>query len=244
MRLGILADVHGNLPALEAVLAALEREAVAAYVCAGDLVGYGPSPEACVERVLALPGVCVAGNHDLMAIGRLPLDGVWHLARATLEWTASVLPAHTREALATLPLEADAGDDVLVTHGGLGDPTRYVRSEADAGGQLRALAGAAPAARVLVLGHTHVAQLVDLGGRRLVNPGSVGQSRDRHAVARAAVLETETRDVRFLELDYDVAAARRALRAAGLPEGALHLPPPGPVHRARTRLARALGRRR
>ncbi len=71
MRLGIIADIHGNLPALEAVLEALSDERVDHYLCAGDLVGYRPFPNECVAMVAALGATCVAGNHDLIAIGRL-----------------------------------------------------------------------------------------------------------------------------------------------------------------------------
>jgi hypothetical protein len=71
MRYGVLADVHANLHALEAALAFLATEEVDAYLCAGDLVGYGPQPNECVRRVLGLPATCVAGNHDLIALGEL-----------------------------------------------------------------------------------------------------------------------------------------------------------------------------
>src|SRR3954453_519788 len=93
MRWGVIADIHSNLHALEAVLAALERAGVERYVCAGDLVGYGPRPNECVERVAALDAVVVAGNHDLVAIGRLSAEGLGPLPAQTVQWTASVLAA-------------------------------------------------------------------------------------------------------------------------------------------------------
>src|SRR4051795_6579846 len=99
MRLGLIADVHGNLPALEAALAVLERERLDGYLCAGDLVGYGPHPNQVVERVRALGAPCVAGNHDLMALDRLPADRADELARETLAWTRDQLTDDSREYL-------------------------------------------------------------------------------------------------------------------------------------------------
>src|SRR4051795_1126429 len=118
MRIGLIADVHANLPALETALAALERERVDAYVCAGDLVGYGPHPNETVARVRELDPVCVAGNHDLMALGRLSEDRADSLARQALAWTRKQLDDETRAYLEALPLTAQAaGGRVAVAHG-------------------------------------------------------------------------------------------------------------------------------
>ena len=104
MRYAVLADIHGNLQALDAVLAETRRQGVDGYLVAGDLVGYGADPNACVERVAALDAVCVAGNHDLIALGRLSADRCIPLAQASLRWTAAVLS----DAVASLPRGAPA----------------------------------------------------------------------------------------------------------------------------------------
>ena len=249
MRLGIAGDVHGNLHALETVLAELDAAGCDRIACPGDLVGYGPRPNECVARLRAAGAVAVAGNHDLMAIDRLPRDRLPDLQRHTIEWTRTALDDATTEYLGSLPLEAEPAPGVVMTHGALGDPNVYVHGVAAARSQLAFLTASRPAARVLVLGHTHQPMLVphragpppiegevelppDVGPW-LLNAGSVGQAREPRPVARAAVLDLDRAQGRFLALEYDVAATRRELAEAGLPAEACHLPPPRPPRRER-----------
>src|SRR4051794_6391253 len=98
MRWGVISDVHANVHAVDAGLRALEREGVDRIVCAGDLVGYGPRPNECVARIASLDPapVVIAGNHDLMAIGRLPTDGLGPLPAQTIEWTRETLDDDAR----------------------------------------------------------------------------------------------------------------------------------------------------
>jgi predicted phosphodiesterase len=260
MRYGVISDVHGNVHALEAVLRALERESLDGFVCPGDLVGYGPRPNECVERMRSLGDalVAVAGNHDLMAVGRLPEYALGPLPKRTLDWTRGVLGDAAREYLAALPLGALTADGVRVAHGSLDDPTEYVADAAAARSQLRLLGEREPDARVLLVGHTHLPMArsrgagavradgeVDLaaagGGPWLLNPGSVGQSRERRALARSMVLDTGRGTARFLALEYDARATRRELRDAGLPAHACHLAP-GRAARWRRRLGARLAR--
>jgi putative phosphoesterase len=234
MRYAVIADVHGNLAALDAVLDAIGG--ADAFLCPGDLVGYGPQPNECVERVAALPGlVCVAGNHDLIALGRLGDDRCIRLARETLAWTARELTASSRAFLGGLPLDARAGDGVLVTHGSPGDPQEYVRTPERAREILRD--------DFLVLGHTHEPWVFEHEGRRLLNPGSVGQSRSRDPRARFALLDTAGPEVELRAVEYDAAATRRALRERRLPENACHLPPAPLWRRTLGRAARTMLRR-
>ena len=254
MRYGVISDVHANLHALEAALAALDREEVDAIICAGDLVGYGPRPNECVERIasLHLPAVVVAGNHDLMAIERLPTDGIGPLPLETIEWTAETLSDDARRYLEGLPGSEATDDGVVVAHGSLDDPVEYVFDAAAAREQLDLLEERHPSARVLILGHTHRPQAVAADAepaadgeltldreRWLLNAGSVGQSREREALARALVLDLHRRTARFLALEYDARATKRELRAAGLPEHACHLAP-GRSARVRRKLKAAL----
>src|SRR5215218_5386688 len=113
MRLGVIADVHANLPALRRALSALREAGAERIVCLGDLVGYGAEPDACVEEVLAAGATCVAGNHDLIAI-----EGAC-VAPAPLA-------AGTVAALAALPLRAVLPGGVVAAHGSLTDPCAYV----------------------------------------------------------------------------------------------------------------------
>jgi predicted phosphodiesterase len=239
MRCGLVADVHANLAALRATLAVLEDAGVDRYLVAGDLVGYGPQPNECVELVAQLPATCVAGNHDLIATGALAGEHIGQLAQVTLAWTSGVLTSETRRWLSALPRRATFGP-VVLAHGALDDPRRYVRDDRAARGELAALGRAHPAASCVVLGHTHRATAfgrrsgrvldgatgrVALGGAEqwLLNPGAVGQSRDGSLAARAAVLDLDAGHVDFLRVEYDVEATRDALRRAGLPASAVQL---------------------
>jgi predicted phosphodiesterase len=239
MRYGVAGDVHGNIHALRTVLAALREAGAQRILCPGDVVGYGPRPDECAELLADAGALVVAGNHDLMAIGELPVEPTGGITRRTIEWTRTAISESTREWLASLPRELRTDDGVVIAHGALGDPTRYVRDSAQALAQLGELADRDPDARGLVLGHTHhpLAETAP-DGRWLLNAGSVGQSREARPIARALVFESErgAAAARFLELDYDVRATRRELRAAGLPAHACHLAP-GRLAHIRRRVA-------
>lgn len=261
MRYGVAGDVHGNLHALRTVLDALAAAGAERIVCPGDVVGYGPRPDECAALLAERDALVVAGNHDLMAIGRLPVEGTGGIVRPTIEWTRDTISADTRAWLERLPLELRTDDGLVVTHGALGDPTIYVRDADAARGQLTQLGERDPDARALLLGHTHhpMAQpasgegrippggglsLDPGGGRWLLNAGSVGQSRERKPLARALVVDLERGFAEFLALGYDVRATRRELHAAGLPPNACHLAPSRLRRLAPTRvrrLARRLG---
>jgi predicted phosphodiesterase len=232
--------VHANLPALEGVLRAIPPGAVDAYIVAGDLVGYGPHPNECVDLIRELDCVCVAGNHDLIAVGRLPYDGVSQLARETLGWTRSVLRDDVRRYLASLPQVADLDSGVVVAHGTLADPTVHVREWRHAVGQLGKMRDRWPAATVLILGQTHRPSGWAASGHRLpisrkpmplpsapclLNPGSVGQSRAFLARAHFLLLDLERGEATFERVEYDVRACRQALAQAGMPPQACHQRP-------------------
>jgi len=239
VRYGVIADIHGNLPALQAALRALRRLGVDRYACAGDLVGYGPFPNECVETVAALDPLCVAGNHDLIAIGRLTDANCIALARESLRWTRRVLRDDVRAYLESLPLRVDA-ESLVLAHGSLEDPEEYTTGPEQADRQLAAVAQTRPDARALVLGHTHrswaytqragpiaARRSVRLGddGPLLLNPGAVGQAREVRVRARFLVVDLECGEAEFRSVPYDVAACRGGLRRAGLPERSYHLPP-------------------
>jgi predicted phosphodiesterase len=240
MRYGVIADVHANLHALEAALGFLSAQNVDRYLCAGDLVGYGPFPNECVRRVLELPGGCVAGNHDLIALDRLSDERCVPLARASLRWTRTVLDARARALLAGLPPDLTEGA-IAVRHGSVADPQQYVVTREQALSALGQLGRVAPGIEMLILGHTH--RPMAIGARRgsllrgstgtvdlmpgeptLLNPGAVGQSRSRDAAARVLVLDLGAREARFYALPYDLAGCRQALQDRGLPPESCHVP--------------------
>jgi predicted phosphodiesterase len=256
MRIGLLSDVHANLFALQTAIRRLRAEGVDAWVCAGDLVGYGPHPNECVETVAELEPTCVAGNHELMLLETLPVTRASWLARRTIAWTRDVVRPDVRSYLAALPYTATVAD-IAIAHGSPDDPDEYVRTDERAAELLRPL----PAGQLLVLGHTHHPWLygtdagtafpadapagsaaADLtsGVRYLINPGAVGQSREPESVPRArfALVDLDRAAVRFFAEPYDAAATRDALRERRLPPYAAHVRP-GRVAAA-TRRARRL----
>lgn len=263
MRYGVLSDVHGNLFALREAVAAARRLGVEGWLCAGDLVGYGPYPNECVELVAGLGATCVAGNHDLMAVGVLSLEHEIPLVQVTQRWTQRVLGTDARSYLEGLPRTAVA-PGIVMAHGSLDDPEEYVRTDTAAAAQLRRLATRDPHADLLILGHTHRWLVYEEGsgrvrvprgrslslpatGRRLLNPGSVGQSRQIERVphARFLVLDADGKEARFHRMPYDVAGCRHALRERGLPAQAIHQPRrpvKGVLRRARNVAHRTLSR--
>ena len=257
MRYGVLADIHGNLPALEAALANLQRGGVDGYMVAGDLVGYGPFPNECVAAVAALEAVCVAGNHDLIALGRLSDAKCIPLARKSLEWTRRVLGADARAYLEALPLRADVARTVTLAHGSLDDPAEYTLRPEQAGSQLQRLKRESPQTRFLLLGHTHRPWACDdtpqairarhdsilslEGAHWVLNPGAVGQSRGFRVRAHSAILDLERSTMTFESVGYDTRRCRDELRRQGLHPRSYHLLP-SPFRRLR-RIVRNSGRR-
>lgn len=241
MRYGIVSDVHANLPALEAVFDALASARVDKVLCAGDLVGYGPNPNECIEFLVERGVGCIAGNHDLIALERLPDDRAIRLARETLQWTRTVLTRQSRDFLEKLPIRAEVDGRFVLAHGSLEDPQEYVSSARRATVELERMSRAYPAAKWLILGHTHRAQAFQLRAgpqqighgairlppesRWLLNPGSVGQSRSWSVRARYLVVDTVAATARFAAVKYDVARCRRDLHRVGLPRYGYHLSP-------------------
>jgi predicted phosphodiesterase len=256
MRYGLLADVHGNLDALRAVVNALDHHGVDRYLVAGDLVGYGPYPNECVAAVAELPASCVAGNHDLIALGLLSDQRCIELARRSLAWTREVLDDDARAFLAALPPTVTVPGGVVVAHGSLDDPQEYTSTSGQALAQLARVQDG-DGAGVLVLGHTH--RPLAFGRRSgwlptrgrtalppsdavLLNPGAAGQSRELRARARFAILDLDAQQTRFFSIPYDVEACRAALRRVGLSPRSCHLRPSLPRAAARAVRASARGR--
>ena len=226
----ILSDIHGNLEALEAVLADLERVKPASVVCLGDFVGYGASPNECVERLRPRLEEAVVGNHDLAAVGHLALGGFHSDAAAAARWTDHALTPGNRAYLESLPLER-VWRGTRLTHAAPREPAewRYVLSPRDAMGELKAFAEC-----VCFIGHSHYPCAFDRdarelrysradeisiepGHRYLVTVGSVGQPRDGDPRAAYALYDEARGQIRHVRREYDVAGAMRRIVEAGLP---------------------------
>jgi diadenosine tetraphosphatase ApaH/serine/threonine PP2A family protein phosphatase len=229
LRIAVVSDVHANLHALEAVLAEVDKGGFDELWCLGDVVGYGPKPNECVALIQERTAICLAGNHDLVVLGKISLATFGGEAGAAAAWTRGMLEAPAREFLTTLaPSAVTAGAELF--HGSPRDPVwDYVMSEEAAHWSF--LGSSAP---LVLVGHSHVAlhftegtpgQLapaataVDLApGRHILNPGSVGQPRDGDP--RAAWLEIDISSGRatFRRTDYPVERTQSEMRELNLPE--------------------------
>lgn len=248
MRLALLSDVHGNLEALRSTLNHVALHAPdASIVCAGDMVGYGPDPERCLEILAGRGAVMVLGNHEQMVLGRLGFERCVHAGVVSALWTRDQLSAEATALITRLTTWRDAGSGVVVCHGDLDDVENYVSTEERAHRVLETFERRHPTARVLVCGHTHRPMLFsrDIGLVRpapgetmtipkepcLINPGSVGQERmGQNPIARFALLDMDRGVVRYEALEYDHRETIRKERAAKLPVSVV-LQPPGRVRR-------------
>jgi predicted phosphodiesterase len=226
----ILSDLHGNLEALEAVLAGAEG-LYDRILCLGDLVGYGADPNAIVDWTRKNAAVIIRGNHDKAGAGLDDLGTFSPLARASALWTRTVLTPESRSYLERLPRGPLPYEGIDLVHGSPADEDEYLISTEDVL-TVRAYLGA----QVTFFGHTHVQGgflLAQRSARRilpagvlqveqkyfyLVNPGSVGQPRDGDPRAAYALWSPEERTVEFRRAVYDVDRAAAKIHAAGLPD--------------------------
>jgi diadenosine tetraphosphatase ApaH/serine/threonine PP2A family protein phosphatase len=232
LRVAVISDVHSNLHALESVLAEVDATGVDELWCLGDLVGYGPRPNECVGLLRERAAVCLAGNHDFVVLGKIPLATFAGEAASAAAWTRGVLEDTVRSYLSELePRGVRAGVELF--HGSPRDPVwDYVLSEEAARSTF-----AATSAPLVLVGHSHVAlelsgdgtavrggqaaagTSVELGAtRRLLNPGSVGQPRDGDPRAAWLVIDEDAGRATFRRTNYPVERTQAEMRERGLPE--------------------------
>jgi predicted phosphodiesterase len=233
VRVAVISDIHGNLHALEAVLESIAVDAPDAVWCLGDLVGYGPRPNRCCTLVADRADICLIGNHDLGVLGRLDLEDFSYDAATSARWTTSVLDEEPRRFLESLEPQCARGD-VALYHASARDPVwEYVLTP------FAALASfTASEARLLFVGHSHVALAFGLADRKLettiapggteldlagdgrwiLNPGSVGQPRDGDPRAAYLVLDLDANRADYRRVEYPVARTQEEIRERGLPE--------------------------
>lgn len=231
MRYAVIADIHSNLEALEAVLEALSDQRIDKYVCAGDIVGYGADPKPCLDRVRDLCAVVVAGNHDWAVADRLSMEFFNPYAKAAIHWTREQLTDDDIRWLGELELEADLTADAMIVHSTVHDPAAfdYLLSSYDAYLSMKALDKS-----LCFVGHSHIPiTFLERGGlgftfneeielkrvvKAIVNPGSVGQPRDENPLAGYAIYDTVKRKVTLHRIAYDIDGACGKIEAAGLPQ--------------------------
>ena len=224
MKIGLISDVHGNLHALKAVLVSLENEDVEFTLCAGDLVCYGAQPSGVIKlmRERGIPSVCgnydYAVAHDLDTASRTPSSPRNEpLKRAALRWTLENAGPSDKRYLASLPWVmrfAFEGLHVAVVHAGLEYLDAWYEPEYP---QAMEQLARRVDADVIVMGHTHRAFAHRVSSRAMINPGAVGRSLDGDTRAAFAVLDTNTLEIGFHRVRYDLKGAVRMIEKSGMP---------------------------
>lgn len=230
MRYGIFADVHANLEAFEAVLAAFKAEAIDRYIFVGDIVGYGADPIECIRILRQLNPLMVAGNHDWGCIGLL--DKSWFKERVlkAVMWTASALSDDDKEFLKSMELTKQV-DTIGIVHSSLDSPAdfKYLYGLEDAEICLEESLN-----HICLTGHTHRPVIfymkgmdvnyilgnevrIEDGTRYLINVGSVGQPRDGNPYACCSIYDSNCRIFTMKRIAYDVQKAQDKILNAGLP---------------------------
>lgn len=234
LRILLIADIHSNLEALTAVLAAEPN--VDAVWCLGDVVGYGPNPNECIALLREQKLTCIAGNHDRGALGQLDISSFNSDARAACEWTGAVLNEASREFLTSLEASA-VMDRAFLAHGSPRDPIlEYIFNQAVALPNFEYFV-----APVCLVGHTHVpliftrsagpggspehltavpepAAAISLQGlKAIVNPGSVGQPRDGNPDAAYMLFDSNSLTFTLGRTPYEIARTQERILTAGLP---------------------------
>ncbi len=232
MRYAILADIHSNLTAFQAVLRDVEGHGRFEQLwCLGDVVGYGPEPHQCIELLRVFDHLCIAGNHDWAAVGKIDTMDFNHDAATANRWTSAQLTESDKLYLQTLP-RILIEDRFTLVHGSPKDPLwEYLISP------IAAQANSAFYSTTFCLaGHSHVPvifefiddvvtkrvlidnETVCLGPNKLIiNPGSVGQPRDGDPRASYALYDTDTNTVCLHRVSYDIETTQRRMESEGLP---------------------------
>jgi len=237
MRFLVLSDIHANMTALEASLAAVEGR-WDKVLCLGDVVGYGPDPNEVVDKLRALDATTIRGNHDKAGSGIENAEDFNPIARAAAVWTLEHLRPENLEYLKNLPTGPVQVDGIAMVHGAVRDEDEYVFAPA------QALDGLLESpSEVTFFGHTHLQGGFAMHDNRvealhfrpeagknfatlkinpvaqyLLNPGSVGQPRDGDPRAGFAIADVANQEVEFWRVQYQVEAVQKRMAAAGLPE--------------------------
>ena len=231
MRVGIFSDVHANFEALEIVLKAIEYEGVDKTICVGDLVGYGPDPNQCVEKVMEMADIVVAGNHDYAACGMLSTEYFNEYARMAIDWTSRVLDTKFIDILSNLPLTVTE-DGITIVHATPEAPSgwHYILDVADAHKSFKALKNS-----LCFVGHSHIPVAfvqdqngrisirnpseveIKMGEKYIINVGSVGQPRDGDPRTTYGILDTDKKKFWLKRLPYPVEEVQKKMREEHLP---------------------------
>lgn len=233
MRILVMSDIHANYTALEAVLK--DAGQVDETWCLGDLVGYGPDPNAVVEEVREIKNLtCLMGNHDVGVVGRMSLETFNGDAKRSLMYHEQVLSSSNMDFIKSLPSKPKVRSEATIVHGSPRDPLwEYILNSTTASLNFDHFG-----TDWCFVGHTHIQcsftlkndsdwvtaeyakpdVALQLHPKLILNPGSVGQPRDRDPRAAYAIYDTEARTWTPKRVSYNIAEVQERIRAAGLPE--------------------------
>jgi predicted phosphodiesterase len=233
MRILVISDIHANYTALEAVL----KDAGAADEtwCLGDMVGYGPDPNAVVEQIREIPNLtCILGNHDMAVIGKIPIEAFNGDARRTLEYHERVLSADNMNFLRSLPHDLRVRGEASIVHGSPRDSVwEYILNSLSARlnfdhfttpwcfvghSHLQCMFQMNMDTDRVNLGPIRAGEPVHLRPRAILNPGSVGQPRDRDPRAAYALYDPDEQTWEPRRVEYNIAEVQERIREARLPE--------------------------
>lgn len=231
MRILVISDIHANITALETVLQ--DAGTVDATWCLGDIIGYGPDPNECVDRIQHLPEItCLLGNHDAAALSRIPIETFNQDARRSIKWMQNMLTRESYAFLAQLPERAVTGNVTLV-HGSPRNPVwEYILDLQNAFQNMEHFD-----TQICMVGHTHLpisyislngsgdlrwtvpqeGECVIIPSRAILNPGSVGQPRDHDPRASYAIFYPEINGWEIHRVEYDIRSVQKRIRSADLP---------------------------
>ena len=235
MRAVVVSDLHANAEALRAVFSRVRRKKFDCIACLGDFVGYGAEPNQVLDamRTFKSAKAYIRGNHDRYVAAFEEGNGFNAAAKAAAEWTRDHLSVPNRRFLEKLPLGPMQRGGFVLCHGSPYDEDEYVFNEAHAAQIFEAFD-----APIILYGHTHLPVIfsidargrvrgasvrgdaivkLDRSRRYLINPGSVGQPRDRNPRASFAIVDSERMTAQFLRVPYDIAKTQTAIVRAGLP---------------------------
>lgn len=230
MRLAILADIHSNWEAFQAVLESCHEQDVRQIFCLGDVVGYGANPKECLDLIKSMRIPTVAGNHDWAVCDKIDTSGFNPVARLAVEWTKNILDAEEIDFLKQLEL-IHHEDRFVMVHGSLNKPRafHYIEDMEDTQDTFYLMQK-----KVCFIGHTHVPRFykqidsrvdyaplptltLDPVYKYIVNVGSVGQPRDGNPMACFCVYDTDRETIDIIRVHYNVEEARRKILEAQLP---------------------------
>lgn len=234
MLYAVISDIHSNLEALAAFLEAAERLRVEKIICLGDIVGYNANPNECIGLLRERGAMCVLGNHDSRVAGfEEPTNFNYHAA-AAVYWTRDAITPENLEFLRGLPRSLTVNGRFTAFHGWVNDTDRYIMGTRDAERNFRLMESHATPG-LCFFGHTHVPAVYSekdgeavllhenpvklaRGVKYLINPGGLGQPRDRDHRAAFLVYDTRKNQVVFHRTEYDIRSAADKVLNAGLPD--------------------------